>query len=434
MPTEQTDVTKKPLIFVSHSSKDKLIADAICARLENQGIRCWIAPRDVDPGRDYSNQIAEALENSSVMVMVVSSGANSSRHVKSEIDRAFSLGQIIIPFRVENIELDKGLAYYLSKTHWLDAVSPPLEQHIDHLAVTIRKISNQDLPPAAPGSPLPAWPRRPTRRSADGEQVVVAIVGGHHRTCRQLSGILGFLFLSSRHEDAKVRTSASIGNGRETAPPPPISPSASTASVADQPSIEGIWTITEARTLEGSSYGGTVEFIKQGDRYQVMWRTSAGTYSGLGLMRGNKLCVGWSPELFGVVFYKIGGDGTLNGKWTVIGATADQSDGVEKATGGNPGRIEGRYVVTGTNPGSQAPYGGQLEIMRTGATYLLNWKVGNSSNTGVAIKVDDDLFAAWADKKHAFGIVSYTFEGGRAKGVWTLGGSSRTATEDLVKP
>jgi hypothetical protein len=67
-----------PLIFLSYSSKDKLIADAICSRLENQNVRCWIAPRDVNPGADYSNQIADALERSTVMVMVFSSGSNSS--------------------------------------------------------------------------------------------------------------------------------------------------------------------------------------------------------------------------------------------------------------------------------------------------------------------------------------------------------------------
>ena len=44
--------------FISYSSKDKTIADAVCARLEARGIRCWIAPRDVRPGapvwgRDY---------------------------------------------------------------------------------------------------------------------------------------------------------------------------------------------------------------------------------------------------------------------------------------------------------------------------------------------------------------------------------------------
>ena len=150
-----------PLIFLSYSSRDKLIADAICSRLENQGIRCWIAPRDVNPGADYSTQISEALEGSTAMVMVFSSGSNSSRHVKSEIDRAFSLDKVIIPFRVENVEMDKGLAYYLSKTHWLDALTKPLEQHIDRLAATIRKEENwaseslDFLRPFFPESPTP---------------------------------------------------------------------------------------------------------------------------------------------------------------------------------------------------------------------------------------------------------------------------------------
>src|SRR6476619_6819976 len=140
----------EPLIFLSYSSRDKLIADAICSRLENQGVRCWIAPRDVNPGADYSDQISDALERSTAMVMVFSSGSNASRHVKSEIDRAFSLDKVIIPFRVENVEMDKGLAYYLSKTHWLDALTKPLEQHIDRLAATIRKVSGMDAPAAAP--------------------------------------------------------------------------------------------------------------------------------------------------------------------------------------------------------------------------------------------------------------------------------------------
>src|SRR3954451_12563641 len=150
------------LIFLSYSSKDKLLTDAICSRLENQNIRCWIAPRDVNPGADYSNQIADALERSTAMVMVFSSGSNSSRHVKSEIDRAFSLGKVIIPFRVENVELDKGLAYYLSKTHWLDALTKPFDQHIDRLAATIRKVSGIDAATEFPTQPIPPPPIRPT--------------------------------------------------------------------------------------------------------------------------------------------------------------------------------------------------------------------------------------------------------------------------------
>jgi len=44
-------------VFISHSIKDKAAAEAVCAKLEEQKIRCWIAPRDIAPGTDW----AEAL-------------------------------------------------------------------------------------------------------------------------------------------------------------------------------------------------------------------------------------------------------------------------------------------------------------------------------------------------------------------------------------
>src|SRR4051794_4228370 len=179
-----------PLIFLSYSSKDKLIADAICSRLENQNVRCWIAPRDVNPGADYSNQIADALERSTVMVMVFSSGSNSSRHVKSEIDRAFSLGKVIIPFRVENVELDKGLAYYLAKTHWLDAVTRPLDQHIDRLAGTIRQVAG--IEPVA----ISEMPRPPaTAAPSGGSTKTPWIIAGIAVVLCALIAIGGLVFL-----------------------------------------------------------------------------------------------------------------------------------------------------------------------------------------------------------------------------------------------
>jgi hypothetical protein len=36
--------------FISYANQDKATADAACAKLEAEGIRCWIAPRDVPPG------------------------------------------------------------------------------------------------------------------------------------------------------------------------------------------------------------------------------------------------------------------------------------------------------------------------------------------------------------------------------------------------
>ena len=61
-------------VFISHSTKDKAVSDAVCAALENAGIRCWIAPRDVLPGRSFPGEITRGIETSKAMVLVFSNG------------------------------------------------------------------------------------------------------------------------------------------------------------------------------------------------------------------------------------------------------------------------------------------------------------------------------------------------------------------------
>src|SRR4051812_44771302 len=59
-------------VFLSHSTRDKPVADAVCAALENAGIRCWVAPRDVQLGRSFAGEITRAIQQSKAMVMIFS--------------------------------------------------------------------------------------------------------------------------------------------------------------------------------------------------------------------------------------------------------------------------------------------------------------------------------------------------------------------------
>jgi len=151
-------------VFISYSSKDKTIADAVCARLEARAIRCWIAPRDVHPGLPYAEEIIDGIQSCRVMVLVLSANANTSPHIPKEIERAVSLGVPVIPLRVENVTPGKSLDYFISSVHWLDAITPPLEQHLENLASTIRALLPElphairphvVPPPSAPPSPGP---------------------------------------------------------------------------------------------------------------------------------------------------------------------------------------------------------------------------------------------------------------------------------------
>ena len=125
-------------VFISYSSKDKPAADAACAVLESSGIRCWIAPRDVVPGAEYGSAIVDAIEHCRVMVLIFSSNANELAQIRREIERAVKKGVTIIPVRIEEVEPTKSMEYFLGAIHWLDAMTPPLERHLQHLATTIK--------------------------------------------------------------------------------------------------------------------------------------------------------------------------------------------------------------------------------------------------------------------------------------------------------
>lgn len=75
-------------VFISYSSLDKAIADAACSRLEQAGIRCWIAPRDVLPGSDWATAIVKAIEQCRVVVLIFTDHVNAPGPVWKEIERA----------------------------------------------------------------------------------------------------------------------------------------------------------------------------------------------------------------------------------------------------------------------------------------------------------------------------------------------------------
>jgi hypothetical protein len=153
-------------VFVSYSNKDKPVADAVVANLESKGIRCWIAPRDVTPGTSWGEAILDAIESSQVMVVILSQNSNKSNQVVREVERAVANEVIIIPFRIENIDPSGAMAYFLSTEHWLDAITPPLEEHIEKLGNTIQLflaegdrslVEDRLSKPLTPTKPTPRW-------------------------------------------------------------------------------------------------------------------------------------------------------------------------------------------------------------------------------------------------------------------------------------
>jgi hypothetical protein len=125
-------------VFVSYSQPDYDCAMELVARVEKEGINCWIAPRDIAPSADWAAEIIDAIANSHVMILVFSSSSNASAQVRREVERAVHKQVSILPFRIENVLPSKSLEYFLSAQHWLDAFPPPREPHYARLVAYLR--------------------------------------------------------------------------------------------------------------------------------------------------------------------------------------------------------------------------------------------------------------------------------------------------------
>lgn len=147
--------------FISYSSINQAVAQTLCRALEARGIRCWIAPRDVAAGMAYGEALLRAIETSRVFVLILSEGANRSPHVIREVERAVASGLPILPFKIEAVSLSKEMEYFISGRHWLDAVEPPVERHLEALVGSVEAILKLQPGPASLASrPATAQARR----------------------------------------------------------------------------------------------------------------------------------------------------------------------------------------------------------------------------------------------------------------------------------
>src|SRR5437764_1169014 len=114
-------------IFISYSSRDSETAQRVCAVLEEGGLSCWIAPRNILPGQPWSEAIIDGINDSEVMLLLYTSASNASPQVMREVERAVNKRLGLITVRVEDVAPSKSMEYLISVSHWQEAHTPPFE-------------------------------------------------------------------------------------------------------------------------------------------------------------------------------------------------------------------------------------------------------------------------------------------------------------------
>jgi hypothetical protein len=159
-------------VFISHAYRDRSIAESICQKLESEKISCWIAPRDVAPGEDWTQSVRNAIDAVRAFVVVISENANAALHVEREIANAFYARRIILPVRVGGAFPRRNYLFYLDGCRWFEWADRPGEETLEAFALHLRnRLFGLGVPLACCGSTAPsekmAKPATPIFREGD---------------------------------------------------------------------------------------------------------------------------------------------------------------------------------------------------------------------------------------------------------------------------
>ena len=189
-------------VFLSYATEDADSARLLCRVLEaEEGIRCWIAPRDVPAGTDYAAAILEGIRNAELVLLLFSASTNASPYVLREIERAVAYERPVISVRLDGATPNPSLEYYLNMLQWLDAPRG-IESKRREIVAAVRKqleggvtgiASLASAASARTASTFPAAPAPPPTptdaRSPEGERKLVTVL---------VAGVSDFAGLSRR--------------------------------------------------------------------------------------------------------------------------------------------------------------------------------------------------------------------------------------------
>jgi TolB-like protein/Flp pilus assembly protein TadD len=175
-PNGEAAATSAP-VFISYASHDVEVAQKVCSALEAEDLLCWIAPRDVVPGTLYADGIVGAIDESRILVLILSRDAIASAHVGREIERAASKRHPIVALRIDAALLTPAFEYFLNQSQWIEVGAGRLDGAIAKLVAAVgRHLSSETAASSIHSPPLHAAPKAAIPRRGWVIAVVIAVV------------------------------------------------------------------------------------------------------------------------------------------------------------------------------------------------------------------------------------------------------------------
>ncbi|GEM_PF-7029887 len=164
-----------PRVFISYSRKDSEPVDYLVDKLVKLDLNVFVDTQGIRGGDDFSEIILDQIDQSDVVIFVISKNSYNSIWVEKEIKRAFAQRKRIIPLRIDNAPISKPLTLLVEGIQQDFLVTTPefatkLAEVIKKETETIEDSRRNALSPEATGKFA-----NKTRRSAHSSYKSVVI-------------------------------------------------------------------------------------------------------------------------------------------------------------------------------------------------------------------------------------------------------------------
>ena len=120
-------------VFVSYSSQDHAQVSKLVERLRNADVSVWMDEGGIDAATLWSEAIVEAINDSKVLIMMVSRHSTDSANVVKEVMLASESGKTILPVYLEPAEIPTRLKYQLTGIQHSEAFALTPDELLDEL-------------------------------------------------------------------------------------------------------------------------------------------------------------------------------------------------------------------------------------------------------------------------------------------------------------
>jgi len=126
-------------IFISYAKEDKKLAMKMVTLLEQDGYKCWISPRDLTGTAERKEDIAQAIENSKLMLLIFSREANSSTESSWEVDVAVEAELPLVIFQTHALPSSLSLDFFINSYDHITAFDKTFDKAYSELKTVLEE-------------------------------------------------------------------------------------------------------------------------------------------------------------------------------------------------------------------------------------------------------------------------------------------------------